>query len=123
MEKALMIPEAKELPLKNFNNCLACDAFVYITFAPAKGLSEDDLQRIYYTKNGGEEFYSRIVDIQRFDFWRMPSLATLPATGMEGHEWAKWWIEQYPETAADTKMAVYYYKKIVSPNPSSGEEK
>ncbi len=103
--------ETKELPLKNLNNCLACDAFVYITFAPAKTLSEIDLEKIYYTKNGNEEFYSQIVDIIRFDFERMPSIATLPATGMESHEWRQWWLQQYPDTKPDTKLAVYYYKK------------
>jgi len=111
MEKSL-IQEAKELPLKNFNNCLGCDAFVYITFAPANRPTEADLERIYYTKNGDQEFYSKIVDIERFDFNRMPSIATLPATGMEAHEWCLWWLEQHPQTQADTKIAVYYYKKV-----------
>jgi len=102
----------KELPLKNYNNCLACDAFVYINFAPPRLLTDADLATIYYTKNGEEEFYSQIVDIQRFDFSRMPSLATLPATGMEAHDWCRWWMTQYPNTQATTEMAVYYYKKI-----------
>lgn len=104
--------QTKELPLKNLNNCLACDAFVYITFAPSKSLSETDLEKIYYTKNGEHEFYSQIVDILRFDFSRMPSIATLPATGMESHEWRRWWLEQYPETKEDTLLSVYYYKKV-----------
>lgn len=111
MEKAL-IPEVKTLPLKNLNNCLACDAFVYITFAPENRPTEADLERIYLSKIGEEEFYSKIVDIQQFEFMRMPSIATLPATGMEAHEWCLWWLEQYPQTKEDTKLAVYYYKKV-----------
>ena len=104
--------ETNELPLKNYNNCLACDAFVYIHFAPAGSIPEKDLEKIYYTKNGDQEFYSQIVDVQRFKFSRMPSLATFQATGMEGLEWCKWWLEQFPNTQEDTEMAVYYYKKI-----------
>ena len=112
MEKYVNFPEAKELPLKNLNNCLACDAFNYITFAPDRSVSEIDLYKIYYVKNGDEAFYCQIVDMYRCNFSRVPTIATISATGMEAHEWVLWWLEQYPETTAETKMAVYQYKKI-----------
>lgn len=104
--------EAKALPLKNLNNCLSCDAFVYISLAPNRPVLENELEKIYYTEVDGLQFYSKLVDIMRFKFSRMPSLATLPATGMEGHEWEKWWLEQHPNTHPDTEMAVYFYKKL-----------
>ena len=104
--------ETFELKLKNYNNCLNCEAFVYISFAPKKEITEADLARIYYTENGADKFYSRIVDFQRFEFLRMPSIATFPAVGMEANEWRQWWLEQYPQTKMDDVMAVYYYKKV-----------
>jgi len=112
METSVINQEVKELPLKNLNNCLACDAFNYITFAPDRSITDKDLQKVYYVKNGDEAFYCQIVDLYRCDFSRMPTIATISATGMEAHEWALWWLEQYPETTAETKMVVYQYKKI-----------
>lgn len=104
--------EVKELPLKNYNNCLACDAFNYITFAPARLLTDADLEKVYLVKNGEENFYCKIVDLYRCEFSRMPSIATFPAHGMEGYEWQQWWLSQHPETKPHTEMVVYQYKKI-----------
>lgn len=104
--------EVKELPLKNYNNCLSCDAFNYITFAPARPITDEDLEKIYLVKNGDEIFYCKIVDLYRCKFSRMPTIATFPAFGMEGYEWQIWWLEQYPQTTDDTEMVVYQYKKI-----------
>ena len=101
-----------ELKLKNYNNCLACDAFNYITFAPSRMLSENDLEKVYLVKNDDEYFFCKIVDVYRCDFWRMPSIATISATGMEAHEWREWWIRQHPNTDRKTQMIVYQYKKI-----------
>ena len=107
--------EAKPLPLKNVNNCLASsEMFNYIHFAPKESIAESKLDAIYYTETDGHHFYSQIVDIYRIEFFRlsMSTVITGPATGMESHEWAAWWMEQFPETRPDTKMAVYTYKKI-----------
>ncbi len=37
---------------------------------------------------------------------------TLPATGLEAHEWKYEWLQKFPQTKADTVMGVYYYKKV-----------
>jgi hypothetical protein len=111
MSDTLLKAKAQELKLKNYNGCFGCDAFVYIHFAPGRLLTDEDLQKIYYTSIGDGEMYLQIVDVLRFYFKDTPSIATLPATGMESHEWKPWWLSQHPETKPDTEMCVYYYKK------------
>lgn len=106
------LPEPQELKLKNYNNCLACDAFVYIQKAPERPVTDADLEKVFFTWHEGKEIFFKLVDILRFEFLRMPSIATLPATGMEGIEWCEWWKLDHPDVTDKTLMAVYYYKKI-----------
>lgn len=104
---------AQELKLKNLNNCLACDAFVYITVAPSRRIVDADFEKVFFTWHEGRQVFFKMVDMLRFDFARMPSIATLPATGMEGIEWCNWYQQDHPDVQKDTLMAVYYYKKIL----------
>lgn len=105
--------EAKELKLPNYNNCLACDAFIQINIAPQHVITEKDFDRMYSVKHEEKEFYMKLVDIKllTYDELNVCSHMTLPATGLEAHEWRAWWMEKHPTTKPDTKMAVYYYKK------------
>ena len=103
--------EAKELKLPNYNNCLACDAFIQIHFAPDKPVMETDLDRLYHVKHEDQDIYMQLVDLQRIPFKNIESIITFPATALEAHDWKACWLEKYPETKPDTMMCVYYYKK------------
>ncbi len=105
------MPEAKEMKIPNLNNCLACDAFIQINIAPASLIPESSMNKLYYVNHEGQDIYMRLIDILRIDFAEISSLMTLPATGMESHEWRDDWLAKYPDTKADTKMCIYYYKK------------
>lgn len=100
------------LKLKNFNNSLACNAFIYIHFAPAKEITDADMDKVYLVKNEGEEFFVKLVDFLRFYFHAAASIITLPATGLEAQDWKKEWLHQHPNTKVDTVMCAYYYKKV-----------
>jgi hypothetical protein len=103
--------EAQKLKLPNENNCLACDAFIVINFAPKDPVKEEDLKRIYFINN---EFNAQIVDLKilTFDQVNVCSHITLPATGLEAHEWRLLWKQKNPAIKPETKMCVYYYKKL-----------
>ena len=103
--------EAKLLNIPNHNNCLACDAFLQINFAPEGSIPESSMEKIYFVKHEGNEMYLKLIDMLRISFSNITSTITLPATGKEAHEWREWWLQNNPDTKADTKMAVYYFKK------------
>jgi hypothetical protein len=103
--------ETKELKLENLNNCLACDAFIIIHFAPKDPVPEKALERMYRVNNEGTIFEVKIVDMLRIEFAGISSLMTLPATGLESQEWKMQWLKKYPDTHARSLMAVYFYKK------------
>ena len=102
----------QELKLKNYNNCHACDAFVYLHFAPSQPVTDKDFEKTYLVKHEGEDFFVMLVDFLRFKFEMAPSICTIPATGMEGEEWRTWWLTQHPQTKADSDMCAYFYKKV-----------
>ena len=102
----------QELKLKNYNNCHACDAFVYLHFAPTSQVTDKDFEKVYLVKQDGEDFFVKLVDFFRFNFFKAPSICTLPATGMESEEWRAWWLTQHPQTQDDSVMCAYFYKKV-----------
>lgn len=108
--------DGHKLKLPNENNCLACDAFIVINFAPKDPVKEKDLEeKTYLVESPGvEKFNAKIVDLYTINFktLSMSSMITLPATGLEADAWAREWKQKYPATKNDTRMCVYFYKKL-----------
>lgn len=102
----------KTLTLTPFNNCLQCDAFLYITRDAGRPISEKDLEQVFLIKSDEHEFFARVVDVYRVTFGWMPGMATIAATGLELQDWKAWYKSQHPDTNNETKFLVLSYKKV-----------
>ncbi len=68
--------EKKELKLPNYNNCLACDAFIQIHFAPDQPVMESDLNRLYHVKYEDQDYYLMLVNMLRLPFRDIQTVMT-----------------------------------------------
>ena len=102
----------KELKIANNNNKLFCDAFIEIHFAPPREtITAKDFEKIYVVQKGEESIFVQLTSFTRVEFRNLSSILTMPAMAMESHEWRAYWLNKYPNTKADTEMAVYCYKR------------
>lgn len=99
----------------NFNNKMACKAFVHIGLAPGP-LKISDLENtqieIRTTDDSHPPILAQLVDLYRTDLDKMPMGLTWQSHGMDAYDFYKWFTQQYKEVTGATAMAVYYYKKI-----------
>lgn len=103
--------QATTIDIPNDNNKLYCNAFVQI--GPALGpVTSAVFEKIYAVKVGeGDIRYYQLLDFVRLRFQQISSADTIPATGLEAHEWKARYKEQHPDITDDTVLTVYYFKK------------
>lgn len=105
--------EPKPLKIANSNNKLACAGFIDINFAPPhEKVKEKDFETIYAVQVNDKTILVRMVDFIRLPFYWIGSAFTIPATGLNSDEFKYHWLQRYPDTKADTEMAVYCYKEV-----------
>ncbi|MDH7463992.1 hypothetical protein QEG73_22005 [Chitinophagaceae bacterium 26-R-25] len=99
----------------NFNNKMACKAFVHIGLAPGP-LKVSDLEsteiEIRTTDDSHPPVLAQLVDLCRLDLDKMPNAFTWQSHGMSSFDFFKWFTHQYQDVNGGTAMAVYFYKKI-----------
>jgi hypothetical protein len=86
-----------------------------INFAPPGPLPESQMKKtvIHITWPDGSTGFYQVVDIIRLDLFDLKSICTLASHGMEDFEFVKMWLEMHSGCDKYTKMAVYFYRKIL----------
>lgn len=108
------MPTAKELKIKNYNNCLLSDVFITIGIAPprekipARHIVEGSL---FFFSLDDEKIFIRCIDIFFVKFKNLTDHFTLWAYGKNYDEYKAWWLSENTDTTDDTIMIVCYYRK------------
>jgi hypothetical protein len=105
----------------NFNGKLGTQAFIHITLAPAKMVTETFLQGTLYeiiTQDGSHPpVVVQLDDLARFPFAKCPHLAkclTWCSHAMDPWEMMQWLTEKNPDINGDTELAIMFFKKVAA---------
>lgn len=101
---------ATKIEIANENNKLHCDAFVQIGPEPGK-LTDAAFEKVYAIDVDGETRFYKLADYYRLRFIDVGSCFTIPACGLESHEWRARERQNNLNLTDDTKMAIYYFKR------------
>lgn len=101
----------------NYNNKMACNAFLHIDQAPRATIPESVLNEtkieIRTSDNSHPPVIVQLVDLIRLPLNKMPDGFTFPSHGCTALELYSELYKQLDGIDHEAKMAVYFYKKIV----------
>lgn len=105
----------KSIRMVDLNGKKHCQVMVEVNFAPSKPVYESDMRGTVFqiTWDDGSQGSYQLVDIYRFTFANYCTHFTWPSHGMDFCDFYAWWKERYSEVDTDTRMAAYFYKKII----------
>ena len=98
----------------NYNNKLACGAFLHLDRAPKDGIPESRLNQVFEIRTADNSFppiKARLFSLTRIILGRMADCFSLPSHGKNAADFIEWWKLQNPDDNESLAMAVYYYKK------------
>jgi hypothetical protein len=99
----------------NYNNKLSTDCFVHITFEPKQFIPERLLSEpLLITVADEPSLRVKVItlDICRLKLMELRSIHTLPSHGILCYEFVSWWMNKYKNCSPETKLAIYYHKKV-----------
>lgn len=102
--------------LTNYNKKLACNCMVHIDLAPSQQIPDKVLQETLIEIRTVDESHPptqwKLESIYTLQLHQLTSVSTLPSHGIESFEFAKWFISNNEGSNTQSKVAVYYYRKV-----------
>ncbi len=101
----------------NFNNKLACSAFIHIDLKPhslplRKELDESIIE-IYTKDNSHPPVTAKLLDLMPASLHNIPGCFSIPSHGLTGQEFESWFFDHYSNRLQQsTDVCIYFYKKI-----------
>lgn len=101
----------------NYNNKLACDAFVHIDVSPKVAVTERMLESIDFEirtiDNSHPPIKAKVVNIINSTLTKVAySCVTWPSHAMDGAAYVKMVMDSNPEINGDSQFSIYFYQKI-----------
>lgn len=103
----------KKITIQNQNNKLACPVFSHISFAPPDDvLRESQLPIPVLIQSGSQSIEASLIAMAIIKLREVSSIDTYLAAGVDRSAFMIQFLTDYPGTDADTRVAVYIYKKL-----------
>lgn len=103
----------------NYNNKLACDAFVHIDVSPKGPITQSQLDNTDFEIRTADNSYppvkAKVVDIINSTLTKVAySSVTWPSHGMDGADYCKMVMQGNAAINGDSPFSIYFYKKVAA---------